>query len=131
MDRITKQNKKKKSVQDDTKEQMRFQAVSVLLSMPDAGAALDTEAKRVKRDGAAAIPKSIPNSASTPCTARAKALPSHLHLFQHVEVLRHEESRSGWGTLSFSPPHIGETAPTRGPSRLAANKPSSLPPTWA
>ena len=72
-------------MQDSTKEQIWFQAVSV---MPNAGAALNTEAKRVKRDGVATIPKSIPNPASTPCPARAKALPSHLHLLQHVEVLR-------------------------------------------
>lgn len=112
-------------MQDNTKEQIWFQAVSALLSVPKAGAALDAEAKRVKRDEAATIPQSIPSSAPTPCTAQAKALPSPLLLFQHVEVLRYEESRPGWGTLSFSPPHIGEMAQTRGSSHSAANKPSN------
>lgn len=107
------------------KEQIWFQAVLVPLSVPNEGAALDTEAKRVMWDGVAVLLKSIPSSASTPCTTRAKALPGHLHLLQHTEVLWYKESGSGWETLSFLPPHIGETAWTREPSCLAANKPSS------
>lgn len=63
------------------------------------------------------IPKSIPNSASTSCTTLAKALPTHLHLFQHMEVSWYEESRSDW---------VREMAQTRASScSNVANKLSS------
>lgn len=118
MYRVTKKNHRKKEwVQDNTNEQIWFQAVSVLLSVPNAGAALNTEAKKTKWDRTVMIPQNIPDSASTPCTTLAKALPTHLHLFQHMEVLWYEESRSGW---------VRETAQTRTSSCLnTANKLSS------
>lgn len=94
-------------MQDNMKEQIWFQAVSVPLSVPNAGAALDTEAKRVMWDGVAVVLKSIPSSASTPCTAWAKAFPGHLHLLQHAEV---QEQRIRLGnTLIFTSPHWGNS----------------------
>lgn len=104
-------------MQDNTNKQIWFQAVSVLLSVPNAGACLNTEAKKIKWDRTVMIPKSIPNSAPTPCTTLAKTLPTHFNLFQHMDVLWHEESRSG---------SVREMAQTRASScSNTANKLSS------
>lgn len=121
MYRVTKKHREKESVQGLSRSGFKHFQCRSLCTMQEQLLIL----KPKKGSGGMGRPRSqrAPHRGPPPHQQR-----QFLATFTYSNTWRflwHKESGSGWGTFSFSPPHIGEMAQTREPSRSAADKPLS------